>query len=51
MTGVGGLAVQLRVPGPVKLNVEAEDVLGLQSVKMEVGRRNEDQVPAASTNI
>ena len=46
MTRVGGLTVQLRVPSPVKINVEAEDVLGLQSVKMEVGRRNEDQVPA-----
>ena len=50
VTGVGGLAVQLRVSSPVKINVEAEDVLGLESVKMEVGRRNEDQVPADINN-
>ena len=50
MTGVGGLTVQLRVTSSVKLNIEAEDVLGLQAVKMEVGWRNEDQVPADNTN-
>ena len=45
VTGVGGLTVQLRVARTVKLYVEAENVLGLESVKMEVSRRNEDQVP------
>ena len=50
MTGVGGLTVQLGVASLVELNIEGEDVLGLQSVKMEVGRRNEDQVPAKTTN-
>ena len=50
VTGVGGLTVQLRVTSSVKLNIEAEDVLGLQAVKMEVGWRNEDQVPADNTN-
>ena len=49
VAGVGGLAVQLGVPGPVELNVEGEDVLGLQSVKVEVGRGNEDQVSAETT--
>ena len=46
MTGVGGLSVQLGIASLVELNIEGEDVLGLQSVKMEVGRRNEDQVPS-----
>ena len=50
VTGVGGLTVQLRVTSSVKLNIEAEDVLGLQAVKMEVGWRNEDQVPADNNN-
>ena len=50
MTGVGGLTVQLGVASLVELNIEGEDVLGLQSVKMEVGRRNEDQVPVETTN-
>ena len=31
VTGVGGLAVQLGVPGTVEISIEGEDVLGLQS--------------------
>ena len=46
VAGVGGLAVQLGVPSTVELNIEGEDVLRLQSVEVEVGRGNEDQVPA-----
>ena len=46
MTGVGGLTVQLGVTSLVELNIEGEDVLGLESVEMEVGWRNEDQVPS-----
>ena len=49
MTGVGGLTVQLGVASLVELNIEGEDVLGLQSVKVEVGWGNEDQVSAETT--